>query len=92
MRLTRLLERAARWADVSTRRAHQPVDISIVFESRGVSQGGQEAPEIALNWEGWANTSRLPADGVDAISVSHLDQAGRTLALALMIMGRELDY
>jgi len=40
----------------------------------------------------WEKTSHRPTDTLDAISTDRLEQAGRALTLALMIMGRETRY
>ncbi len=92
MRLARLFEDAARKMGVRTRRAQDAVEIGIIFEDKGRWEGGQEAAEALVAWQGWQETSRLSTDTLEAISTSHLDQAGRALTLALMIMGRETDY
>jgi hypothetical protein len=92
LRLADLFETAAQQMGTPTQRAAEPVDLSIVFTERTLQRGGQEAPEITLNWAGWAETSHLPSDTLDTISADKLDQAGRALTLALMIMGRETQY
>ena len=91
-RLSGLFERAAGQMDVRSRPARDAVDISIVFEEKSARESGQEAPEISLSWDGWESTSRLPTDAVEAISADRLEQSGRALTLALMILGRELQY
>ena len=92
LRLAGLFEAAARWMGVDARRGGEAMDLSIVFEERGVLGSGQEAPHIGLSWEGWEATSRLPADRVDTVSAEKLERAGRALTLALMILGRETQY
>jgi peptide/nickel transport system permease protein len=92
-RLAALLERAARRAGVGTMRAAQALDMSIVFEDQLRQEGGgQEAPYVLLTWEGWEATARMAEDTAAAVSSEKLEKAGRTLALALMIMGREDQY
>lgn len=92
LRLADLFEECARQMGVPVRRGGEAIDLSIVFEERSRGEGGQEAPTVALSWEGWESTSRLPSDTVDSISAEHLQQAGRALSMSLMIMGREIDY
>jgi ABC-type dipeptide/oligopeptide/nickel transport system permease component len=92
LRLADLFERSAHRMGVSTRRAEEAVDISIVFEDKSFTEGGQEAPNIRLSWDGWETTSRLPTDTLETISVDKLEQAGRALSLALMTLGREVQY
>jgi hypothetical protein len=77
---------------VKSRRGGESLDISIVFDDMEAGASGSEAPYIGLRWDGWEATSRLPTDTPESISEDKLEQAGRTLALALMIMGRETDY
>jgi hypothetical protein len=91
-RLADLFETSARWMGVRASRARETVDISIVFEDKSFTEGGQEAPTISLSWEGWRATSRLPTDTVETISEDKLERAGRALSLALMTMGRETQY
>jgi hypothetical protein len=91
-RLADLFETSARRAGVRVRRARDPIDISIVFEEREFAEGGQQAPNIKLSWEGWEATSRQPTDSLEGISEEKLERAGRALALALMTLGRETQY
>ncbi len=92
LRLANLFEAAARQMGVKAHRAGEAVDISIIFEERDFREGGQEAPHIGLSWEGWEETSRQATDTLDAISDDKLERAGRALALALLILGRETQY
>lgn len=92
VRLADLFETSARHMGVRASRAREPVDISIVFEDKSFTEGGQEAPGISLSWEGWEATSRLPSDTLETISEDKLERAGRALALALMTLGRETQY
>jgi hypothetical protein len=91
-RLAKLFERSARQMGVRARQAPEPVDLSIVFEEKSRRERGQEAPEITLTWEGWEATSRTAEDSVERLSADQLDRAGRALTLALMVLGRELQY
>jgi ABC-type dipeptide/oligopeptide/nickel transport system permease subunit len=91
-RLAKLFEDSARRMGVRARQAQEAVDLSIVFEDKSRQERGQEAPEITLAWEKWDTTSRTPADRPEAISSDRLEQAGEALTLALMILGRELQY
>jgi ABC-type dipeptide/oligopeptide/nickel transport system permease component len=93
MRLAELIERSARRMSVKTVRADEAIDISLVYEERSASVEDKEAaPTVRLSWEGWDAHSRLPTDTVDHVDADTLEQAGRTLALTLMILGRETDY
>ncbi len=92
LRLANLFESAARRMGVPVQRAGEQVDLSIVFEDRSLQEGAQEAPSIGLNWDGWEATARTSSDTIEAISVDNLEEAGRALSLALMILGRETQY
>jgi len=92
LRLANLFRDAARRMGVKARSVEDVMDISIVFEEKSFREGGQEAPDITLSWEGWEETSHRSADTFANISEDKLKRAGRTLALALMILGRETNY
>jgi peptide/nickel transport system permease protein len=91
-RLSNLFERSARQMGVPARPRSEGIDISIVYEEKSRREGGQEAPEIQLNWEGWEATARQPTDTPDTLSADKLDRAGRAITLALMVLGREARY
>ncbi len=90
-RLANVFESAARQIGVSVRRIDEPVDLRIVFDETAFS-GGQEAPQIGLSWQDWQLTAGSPEDKPELIEVEKLEQAGQTLSLALMRMGREAEY
>jgi hypothetical protein len=92
MRLADLFEKVAKRMDVPASRGGEAVDISIVFEERSMWEGGQEAPQVGLSWDGGETTSRRPEDTLQSVSADKLEQAGRALSLALMVLGRELQY
>lgn len=91
-RLAKLFEESARRMNVRARQAQEAVDLSIVFEEKSRYERGQLAPEVTLTWEGWEATSRTPADTPETLSADKLEQAGEALTLALMVLGRELQY
>jgi hypothetical protein len=91
-RLAKLFEESAQRMNVRALQAKEAVDLSIVFEEKSRQERGQEAPEITLNWEGWEATSRTPADTPATLSASKLEETGEALTLALMVLGRELQY
>jgi len=74
------------------------MDLGLIY---GSSAGGPHnaaqsvdsaIPTVRLYWEGWQETSRRPEDTLENVSPDKLEQAGRTLALALMVLGRETEY
>ena len=92
-RLAKLLQSSARRMGVRTTRAREDVDISVIYrESDSSPAGGTDAPSVRLFWEGWEASSRMPADTLENVSAENLEQTGRTLALALMVLGREREY
>jgi hypothetical protein len=68
------------------------VDVSVVFEGQRNTQGGQIAPEVGIRWLGWEATARTEADTAAAVSAEKLEAAGKVATLALMTLGRELNY
>ena len=92
LRLANLFRDAARRVGVKARLVEDAMDISIVFEEKSFHAEGQEAPDIVLSWDGWEETSHRSTDTFADISEDKLKRAGRTLALALMILGRETNY
>ncbi len=92
LRLTKLFERAANNMGVATTRRDDAVNFDLVFGERSSFQSGQEAPLIGLSWQGGTENAGTTADGPDTVSADKLKQAGQTVGLALMVLGRELDY
>jgi hypothetical protein len=92
-RLARLFESAARRVGVRTVRAQETMDLSAIYgDSSPAGQGGSDTPKVRVFWEGWEETSHRPEDMVESVSSEVLEQAGQTLALALMVLGREIEY
>jgi hypothetical protein len=93
LRLAKLFERSAKQIGVKVIRSEEPIDIGVIYdESRTLDEPAEEAPTAYLTWEGWQTTSRLPADTIENISNESLERAGKTLALSLMVLGRETQY
>ena len=93
LRLAEMFERAARSVGVKTVRADEGSDIGVIYQEGSTFQeGGQQAPVLSLSWEGWEEHARRPSDTLDNISTENLEKAGRALATALMVLGREIDY
>ncbi|MFQ5578275.1 MAG: M28 family peptidase, partial [Anaerolineae bacterium] len=91
LRLAQLFERAGKQVGVKTRRANEEFLLDVIF---GGSQGvvTEDAPNITLQWTGAEATFGTPADTPEAIDPAKLEQSGRLLSLALLIMGREVNY
>ena len=88
-----LTERAADQMGVDVVRAGDDLDIGVIYDqSNPFLQGGQEALMVRLLWEGWQEHSRLPTDTLANVSAANLEQTGRSLALTLMVLGRETQY
>jgi hypothetical protein len=93
LRLAELMEKSARLSNNDIVRSDESIDISTVYsDGTSPSQSGQDAPVVRLFWEGWEEFSRLPTDTLENISANNLDEAGQTLALFLMMLGREKIY
>jgi hypothetical protein len=93
LRLAELFESSARSMGVGVVRAKETIDISVIYQDGDTSQqSGQDAPVARLFWEGWDQHSRLPTDTLETVSAENLEQAGRALALSLMVLGRETNY
>ncbi|MBC8446173.1 MAG: M28 family peptidase, partial [Chloroflexi bacterium] len=91
-RLIRVFEDAARSMGAHTRRGGEQLDLTLVFEEGSMADSADEAPNITLSTVGWEETSHQPTDTLETISAERLEEAGQTLALALMVMGREENY
>jgi ABC-type dipeptide/oligopeptide/nickel transport system permease subunit len=89
-RLTSLFEQAARQSRVPAHRAWETVDLSVVFEDQ--RSRGQESPYLRLAWDGWEQTSHRATDTLESLSPHSLEKAGRVIALAVMLLGRERIY
>jgi peptide/nickel transport system permease protein len=92
LRLANLFEAAARRMNVPVRRSGGDVDLSVIFKEGSASTGGEEAPTIGLVCEGWQSPAYTPEDTIGSISLENIENSGRALSLALMILGRETDY
>jgi peptide/nickel transport system permease protein len=93
LRLAELGEDAARRVGLRTVRAKEALDLGVIYDERGAEgQRIQKAPVVRLSWEGWQANARLSADTAETVSAKRLEKAGRSLALALMVLGRERTY
>jgi ABC-type dipeptide/oligopeptide/nickel transport system permease component len=91
-RLANVFEYAARLTGVPVLLTGEQLDLDRIFDSGSAEESGQTIPWVSLAWDGWEKTSHLPEDSLESISVESLEQAGKTLNLALMILGREINY
>ena len=93
LHLADLFSKSAKQMGADVVRSGETVEISLIYDSGNPSiEGGQDAPTVKLYWEGWEEYSRLPIDQLQQISQQNLEEAGRTLAMSLMIMGAEREY
>jgi hypothetical protein len=93
LRLGELFVDAARQQGVTVHRRDEGIDLGVIFERTAVGMGGgEEAPYIVVTWEGYEDASRLATDTVEIVDPHTLDQVGRSLSLALMVIGRETVY
>ena len=54
--------------------------------------GGRSALTVYLSWDGSDARADTPQDTPDAIELPKLEQAGRTVLLALHTLSREVNY
>ncbi|MGD2163597.1 MAG: M20/M25/M40 family metallo-hydrolase, partial [Anaerolineales bacterium] len=92
LRLGNLFEDSARRFNVPTVRAGEGLDPSVIYQTGNRYDSGEEASRIVVTWQGWKIYSNTMQDSLEAVSAEQLEESGRTLALALMIAGRELRY
>ena len=92
LRLAQLLEDAAAQMNVKTVRVDETVDFRRIFEEGSSRESAQKVPQIGLRWEGGDVNAGSSADTIETIDVDKLDASGKALSLALMVLGRELEY
>jgi peptide/nickel transport system permease protein len=88
-RLLSLFEDAARSVGARTTRGVDRLDMGIVFDEGSWLDSADVAPNIVLSTVGWESTRHTPDDTAESVTAEQLEKAGKTLALALMVMGRE---
>ncbi|MCK5827131.1 M28 family peptidase, partial [Candidatus Bipolaricaulota bacterium] len=87
LRLIKLFEESASRMGSHARPVNEVLDVGIIFQDKSFREGGQETPGIGLSWQGWGETAGLVSDTIDSLSSDKMEEAGRSLALALMILG-----
>ena len=90
-RLANLFVSSARRMDVPASLIGDRIDLSLIFDPVGRTVAKKDIPRIYIYWEDWEGVSRLPEDGIEAISPDHLERAGRAISLGLMTLGREVS-
>ncbi len=92
-RLANVAEKAARQVGARVKRADENIDIGLIYdEGSNFLESGQDAPILRMYWEGWDEYARLPEDTRARLSPQAIEDAGKTLAMTLMILGRETNY
>ncbi len=91
LRLAQLFERSAGQFWTSTRRQNTPVTLDAIFGNPNQALT-TDAPTITLSWRGSNETLGTPFDTPDIIDPAKLQEAGQTISLGLLIMGREPNY
>lgn len=102
-RLMSLVQNAAQLAGTRARpsnelaRLEQPAErYSLIaqLEAQGETRGrgGDGYAVISLSGEGWQAVSRTGEDTLAMVSPANTESAGKTLALLLMVLGRETEY
>lgn len=90
-RVAELLEEAAGHVDAPVRRADEALDVGVIYETGSRSAEASPGPLVRISWEGWQTAARSPDPPAD-LSPEKLEDAGETLTLALMLLGRERNY
>jgi Zn-dependent M28 family amino/carboxypeptidase len=92
-RVAELLEDAARHVGAPVRRADEVLDVGVIYDAGSRSnQARASEPLVRLSWEGWEVSTHRASDTLEQISPARLEDAGQTLSLALMLLGRERQY
>jgi len=93
LRLAELFESAARQMGARVVRADEGIDLGVIYRERGATASATEdAPAVRLSWEGWEARVGMLDDTIEGVSAARLEQVGRALSLALMVLGREVNY
>jgi peptide/nickel transport system permease protein len=92
LRLGNLLEDSARRFSVATVRGGEGLDPSVIYQTGSSYDSGEEASRIVVTWQGWEAYSNMNNDEIRFVSEEQLEQSGRTIAMAVMVAGRELRY
>lgn len=93
LRLGDLFESSAKRLGVPVSRAENQLDLSVLFEEDVNPQAsGDEAPIVGVFWDQWWETGGTAADNMETIDISKLDQSGKVITLASMVVGHELNY
>jgi len=90
-RVAELLEEAAGQVNAPVRRADDALDVGVIYEAGSRAAEPPPGPLVRLSWEGW-EASALPPDTPAQLSPAKLENAGETLTLTLMLLGRERNY
>ncbi len=91
IRLAQLFERAADQMGVGTQRTNEDFSLDVIFGG-ATNVATSDAPSIGLRWVGAEETFGTPDDTPDAIDPIKLEKSGQTISLALLIIGREVNY
>jgi hypothetical protein len=92
LRLGNLFEDSARRFGVASVRGGEGLDPSVIYQTGSRYDSGEEASRIVVTWQGWEAYSNTSSDDIGVVSADQLEEAGRTIAMAVMVAGRELRY
>lgn len=90
-RVAALVEEAAGYVDAPARRADDALDVGVIYEAGSRAAEAPPGPLVRLAWEGWEAAAFTP-DTPAQLSAQKLEEAGETLTLTLMLLGRERNY
>jgi peptide/nickel transport system permease protein len=96
VRLGKLLTQAARQVDARASQVESVLDLEAIQEGGGFSLMGEGVGEeytwAEVSWGSADPHWGTPDDTADRVSSYALEQSGKTLSLALMVLGREWNY
>ncbi|MEM7130439.1 MAG: ABC transporter permease subunit [Chloroflexota bacterium] len=91
LRLQNLFAHSARRLRVGSVMADSPASVGEVFIP-GWNRTTTDYPALRVYWEGWELESGTVTDTIDLVDQEALTKAGQAVTLALMTMGREINY
>jgi hypothetical protein len=88
-RLVSIFKSSAQRNGVPLVQADENVTFSELFRQRSMRDSGEEAPLVLLRRKDWQILSNIASDTPAQINPDNLHQAGETLSLSLMVLGRD---
>jgi peptide/nickel transport system permease protein len=90
--LAKLMETAAHLNHVETDRFVGNPSMNVFVPGFNAPADPTGYPQAGISRTGWYKTARLPNDNLTFITGQNVEDAGRSVALGLMILGRETNF